>query len=239
MTPVKFNPDYIHHQSNGSSALFREMVFGMEDGMVSTLGAITGIAFGTHSLYTVVLSGLVIVSVESISMAVGSYLSSKSARGIDERKLFEETTELAEFPEEEKEELVDMYVLDGWPKELAIQMAEEASKDKKLFLKEMSYRELGIVQDKMENPLKNGLVMGLSYVLGGSIPIIAYLFLPMPMATAVSIISTLSCLFLLGVFTTKYSRRVWWKAGLEMFMLASLAASIGYIVGQVVETYMK
>ena len=170
---IEHNPNYIHHTNNGSTATFREMIFGMEDGMVSTLGAITGIAAASESYFAVILAGLVIISVESISMAVGSYLSSKSAKSIDERMLTEEKTELKDFPEEEKKELVDMYIVDGWPEALAKEMAEEASKNKKLFLQEMAYRELGIVPAKMANPFKNGTVMLFSYIFAGSIPLVA------------------------------------------------------------------
>lgn len=57
----------------------REIVFGLEDSLVSTLGAVTGIAAGTNSRHIVILSGVVILSAEAVSMAVGSYLSSKHA----------------------------------------------------------------------------------------------------------------------------------------------------------------
>lgn len=57
----------------------REIIFGLEDSLVSTLGAITGIAVGTGSQYIVILSGLVLIAAESMSMAAGSYLSSKNA----------------------------------------------------------------------------------------------------------------------------------------------------------------
>lgn len=235
---IEFNPDYIHHQEGGfSSGSFREFIFGAEDGMVSTLGAITGIAAATGSHFTIILSGLVIISVESISMAVGSYLSSKSTKEIDERMLEEERTELREFPEEEKAELVEMYVRDGWKKKLAIQMAEAASKNKKLFLQEMAYRELGIVPEKMENPLKNGMVMWVSYIFGGVIPVSAYFFIGLPLAIWVSIGMTLAALFLLGVYTARFSKRNWFKAGFEMFALATAAALVGYVVGQLVEKF--
>lgn len=235
--PIEYNPNYIHHIKNGSTATFREMIFGMEDGMVSTLGAITGIAAATASHFTVILSGLIIISVESISMAVGSYLSSKSAKNIEERMLTEEKTELKEFPEEEKKELIDMYVIDGWPQDLANKMAEEAANNKKLFLQEMAYRELGIVSAKMANPLKNGIVMLFSYVFGGSIPLLVYFFLPISAAIIVSVVFTLAGLFLLGVYAARFSKRIWWKGGLEMFGLATLAAGIGFVVGQLVEKF--
>lgn len=235
MIPV--NHEYIHHKKPHVGALVREVVFGMEDGMVSTLGALTGIATGSNNHFFVVLSGFVIISVESISMAVGSYLSSKSERAIDERKLHEERMELKQYPEEEREELVGMYVKDGWPKTLAEEMALEASKNKKLFLQEMAYRELKIVPEKMERPLQNAVAMGISYVVGGVIPLLAYFFLPLETAIVYSIVVTLVGLFILGVATTTFSHRVWWQAGLEMLFLAAAAAGIGYGVGRVVDIY--
>lgn len=57
----------------------REIIFGLEDSFVSTLGTITGIAVVTHSTYVVILSGLVLLAAESTSMGAGSYLSSKTA----------------------------------------------------------------------------------------------------------------------------------------------------------------
>lgn len=205
--------------------------------MVSTMGAITGIAAATQNHFTVILSGLVIIAVESISMAIGSYLSSKSERDIDERKLAEEKFELKQYPKEEKEELAGMYVKDGWPRGLSEQMAEAASKNKKLFLQEMAYRELKVFPDQMKYPLRNGVAMGTSYVAGGLIPLVPYLLLVVARAIPISIIITLVGLFILGAYTTKYSKRPWWKAGLEMFLLASGAALVGYLVGQAVDYY--
>jgi len=236
MNRLHHNPDYIHHQKKTvASSLIREIVFGMEDGMVSTLGAVTGIATAIGNHYTVLLSGFVIIAVESISMGIGSYLSNKSEQEIDQRKLFEEKTELHEFPEEEREELINMYIEDGWPKKLATDMAGVASKNKKLFLQEMAYRELEIIPHKADYPFKNGLVMFVSYVVGGSVPLLPYILFPISRAIPISIACTLVGLFLLGVYTTQYTKRRWWKAGLEMLLLASAAASVGYLVGQLVE----
>ncbi|HYE59930.1 MAG TPA: VIT1/CCC1 transporter family protein [Candidatus Kapabacteria bacterium] len=235
-TPVPHNKEYVHHSNPHLGATIRELVFGMEDGMVSTLGAITGIAAGSNNHFIVVLAGLVIISVESISMAVGSYLSSKSERAIDERKLHEEAHELDVYPEEEKKELIDMYIRDGWPAPLAADMAHVASQNKNLFLQEMAFRELQIIPDKMERPIQNALVMWFSYIAGGIIPLFPYFFFSFDTAVWVSVVITLIGLFLLGVGTTTFSKRSWWKAGMEMFILASAAAFIGYAVGSIVDT---
>lgn len=229
---IEIHPDYLHHSQPRQAASIREIVFGLEDGMVSTLGAITGIAAGTGDHFLVILSGLVIVAVESISMAAGSYLSSKSEKEIDERKLWEEKNELKKFPDEERLELVEMYVKDGWERALAESMAEAAAKNKKLFLQEMAYRELKIIPERLEQPRKNALLMGASYIIGGFIPLFPYFIFSTSSAVLVSVVLTPIGLFLLGVGTTKFSKRIWWKAGIEMLALASAAALIGYLVGQ-------
>jgi vacuolar iron transporter family protein len=237
--PVEHNPDFIHHVDPRKTSLIREVVFGMEDGMVSTLGAVTGIATATGSYFMIALSGLVVIAVESISMGVGSYLSNKSEQDMNKRKVFEEKSELKNFPAEERDELRDIYLEDGWPKGLAETMADTASKDKKLFLKEMIYHELEIGSFQNEaHPFKKGLVMFVSYMLGGLTPLLPYLVIKdIFVAIPVSVGITLVGLFLIGVGTTKFSKRKWWKAGFEMLGLASLAALIGYGVGQVVDYF--
>lgn len=230
---------FIHHQKGLDTSLIREVVFGMEDGMVSTFGAVVGIAATTANPYTVILAGSILIAVESLSMAVGSYLSNKSEKEIDERKLEEERIELHEYPHEEKEELVEMFIADGWPSKLAIEMAEAASKNKNLFLKEMAYRELKVFPEHQGSPTKNAVGMGISYILGGLIPLVPYFIFPISTAIPVSIVVTLIGLFLLGVATTRFSKRNWWKAGMEMLLLATAAGGIGYLVGKLVDTLGK
>lgn len=229
------NANYIHHQPSRDSATMRELVFGMEDGMVSTLGSITGIAAATQDPFTVILAGFVIIAVESISMAVGAYLSSKSVRDVEERKIYEEKQELKQYPDEERRELEHIYVQAGWSQGLAKDMAKEASQKPALFLEEMSLRELGIVPSQEENPLKNGVVMLFSYIVGGCIPLSAFFLFPIAVAIPVAIGVTLCGLFGLGVYTASFSKRSWWKAGIEMVVLASAAAAVGYAVGQTVD----
>lgn len=233
-------PDFIHHQENSiTTSAIREAVFGLQDGMVSTFGSVTGIAAATGDPKIVLLAGSIIIAVESISMGAGSYLSSKSERQINERKLFEEKTELHEYPEEEEAELLSMFKEDGWPSKLAKEMAATAAKDKKLFLQEMAYRELKVFPDHQESPGTNALVMLISYIVGGFVPLLPYFLLTVPSAIPTSVIASLVGLFLVGAITTKFSKLSWWKAGLEMLFLAGLAGAVGYYIGQISNSILK
>lgn len=233
------NSKFIHHQRPGIAASLREVVFGMEDGMVSTMGAITGIAIGSESHFIVVLAGVVIIAVESISMGVGSYLSNKSEREVDERMLAEEREEIRDYPKEEKKELIEFLMRDGWPAGMAKEMAEHAAKDKELMLREMAYRELRVSPNNLGTPIKNGVFMWASYVIGGMIPLFPYLIIPEAVSVIpISVSITLIGLFFLGAATTRFSNRTWWKAGFEMFLFAGIAALIGYVVGAGAQVYL-
>lgn len=231
MEKIHFNKDFIHHQKSPIAKVLKEVVFGMEDGMVSTLGSITGIAVGSGSQSTVLLAGSVIIAVESISMGIGSYLSNKSDEEMKERKINEEKKEIAMYPDAEKAELFDMFKRDGWPEKLAKEMTEAASKDKKIMLKEMMMRELGIPEDVESISVQGGIYMFLTYIIGGIIPLSAYLLLPIKTAIPVSIAVTLSGLFLLGLSTTRFTKQPMLKSGLRILIMGGIALVAGLAAG--------
>jgi len=232
MTYSKYpNSEYVHHKNGRVLDNIREVVFGVQDGMVSTLGALTGIAVGSGEMFIVLLAGISIISVESISMGIGAYTSSRSEKKLIERMLHEEKEEIHSYPAHEKEELKDLLMSDGWSERLAIPMAEEASHNKELMLREMAYRELRIFPDRVENPAKNGFFMFGSYIVGGSIPLSAYFFLEVNTALMVSIGVTLAGLFLLGTGVGKYTKELWYKTGLHMLAFGGAALVVGYAVG--------
>ncbi len=225
------NKDYIHHQKSSITNVLREVIFGMEDGMVSTLGSITGIAIGSNNQSVVILAGIVIISVESISMGIGSYLSNRSQEEMEIRKIEEEKEELKNFPEEEKEELYQIYLEDGWSTDLAQKMSEEASKKEELFLKEMTMHELKISGDGESISIKGGIFMFFAYVIGGAIPLFSYLILPIKNAIPLSIVITLIGLLFLGMGTTKFTKQPLLKSGLRVFLMGGIALIVGLVAG--------
>ena len=229
--PYRYNPDFIHHQEGRAISNIGQVVFGLQDGMVSTLGAITGIAIGSQELYIVLLAGVAIISVESISMGIGSYVSSRSEKKIADRMHEEELVEIQKYPEEERKELEMFFVRDGWPRELANKMAYTASENPDLIFNEMLYRELGITISNVENPVRNGVFMFLSYILGGIIPLSVYFFLPVSTAIYVSVVATLLGLFIVGSSLTHYTKQPWFKNGMHMLVFGGIALIVGLSVG--------
>ncbi len=221
----------IQHNISRLEGMIREVVFGMEDGMVSTLGSVTGIAVGSGNHSTVVLAGLVIIAVESISMGIGSYLSNRSEEEVSARKLSEEKSEIKNYPQEEKEELRGMYVKDGWPEKLAREMSEAVSLNPELMLKEMAFRELQVFPSHTSVSIKGGFYMFGSYVIGGLLPLLSYLLLPIHQAIPASILLTLMGLFALGATATKFTKQPVIKSGVKMLLVGGVALAVGLVVG--------
>ena len=214
----------------------RDAVFGTQDGLISTLGALTGIAAGTQDAKVVVIAGFVIVTVESLSMAAGSYLSSKSQREYLERLLREEEEEIRTEPEKERQEIWEMYRSRGYEEREIEIIANRLMSNPKQLLEDMAHKELGIAPDALEEPLGNAFVMGTAYVIGGCVPVIPYLVSPLHTAMPVSIIGTLSALFLFGGLKGRIVKQGWWRSGIEMLTVAGLAALVGFFIGRLADT---
>jgi VIT1/CCC1 family predicted Fe2+/Mn2+ transporter len=215
----------------------RDLVFGLEDGLVSTMGSVVGIAAGSTDRRVVILSGIVIVAVEALSMAAGTFLSSKSHCEMLEKKIREEEVEIETHPEEEREELRQMYQARGFsPEEVAI-LVKRITSDKKLWLEEMMAKELQIGKAELTEPKEGALVMGVAYVIGGMVPVVPFFFLPLGLASIVSVAATLSCLFMVGNRKAAFTGQSPWRGGLEMLAVSSLAALLGYAIGRLVGSF--
>lgn len=236
-THYNHNADFIHHHS--SAYLYgREIVFGMQDGMVSVIGALTGIAVGTNDHFVVLLSGFAIIAIGAISMAIGTFTSLGTERKIQKRMLFEESVEIHESLKEERKEIETLFIHGGWPEAMAQKMAECASENEKLMLHEMAYRELSIIPEKVSHPSKNSIAMFFSWLIGGTIPLIPYFFFSVQSGMYVSVTITLFGLFLLGVITSKYTKQNSFMAGLTIFFLAGLAIVAGYTIGHLADMFI-
>lgn len=225
--------------SGGHPAGLRDAVFGVQDGLVSTLGALTGIGAGTGRGDVAALSGLVIVAVESLSMAAGSYLSSKAQREFLEAKLREEHESIVRDPEGERREIWEMYRARGYGDDEIAVVEKRLMSDPALLLEDMAHKELAICPRSLETPLTNALVMGVAYLVGGAVPVAPYLVLPLGAALPVSIAATVAALFAFGGLKGRVVGRSWWRSGLEMTLIAGLAAAVGFAIGRLADFWLR
>ncbi|MEK7632915.1 MAG: VIT1/CCC1 transporter family protein [Patescibacteria group bacterium] len=212
----------------------RDVVFGLEDSLVSTLGTITGVAVGTHNTFFVVLTGVVLVFVEAVSMAAGSYLSSKSAKELYDQRAKQDHARVLHERVSDLESLSDLFHRKGFSKSEVDVAVEAIGRERKVWLKEVARCEYRYAPSTSSTPVIAAMFMGGFYLLGGFFTFAPYLFVPFSIAIPLTIGMTLVALFLVGVLKAKLTGTNLWRSGLEMFIVSTSAAAIGYGLGVLV-----
>ncbi len=212
----------------------RDVVFGLEDSLVSTLGTITGVAVGSRNAFYVVLTGVVLVFVEAISMAAGSYLSSKSAKDLYDERARQDHARVLHERVTDTESLAELFHRKGFSKNEIAVAVEAIGRERRLWLKEVSRHEYRYAPNTSSTPVIAAMFMGGFYLLGGFFTFAPYLFVPIVVAIPLTITMTLVALFFVGVLKAKLTGTNLWRSGFEMFIVSTSAAAIGYGLGVLV-----
>jgi len=216
--------------TRGGGAI-RELIFGINDGLVSTLSLVSGVAGAAVGRSVVLLAGVAGLLSGAISMAAGAYISTKSQRELYEAQVAREREELENDPEEEKEELRILYRLKGYSAEEAERLVERVSQDQELMLESLVRDELGLMPESFPNPWSAGMQSGVAFVVGAFIPLIGYLLFGGLTATFVSVGISVIALFIVGALKTLFTGLSWIRSGLEMVIIGVFATVITYLIG--------
>jgi VIT1/CCC1 family predicted Fe2+/Mn2+ transporter len=209
----------------------REAVFGAQDGLTSVLAVVSTVGAATGQPYAVLVAGFAATLAGVFSMAAGEYMSSKSQREIFEAQIATEASEVEDRPGEAEAEVAFMLEQEGLEREAAFRVAHELASNKKVLLKTMIEKELGLTVEDDNNALRGALVMGGSFGVFSLVPILPYLALPVPIALWVSVVLTALTLFAMGALKSRWTGRHWLSSGLEIFGLGAFAGIAGYAFG--------
>ena len=212
----------------------REVVFGAQDGLLSTVALVTSLAVAVESQTTVLVAGLAGALPGMISMATGALLGSRAEQDVQRAEIEREARELDSNPAEELAELVVLFQREGMTFHEARQMADEISQDRDLWLKTLVEKELGISRDVTSNPVKDAMVMGLAFITGAAVPLVPHFFLTGGQAITVSVGATLAGLFTLGLVKGRLVERSPLLQGLEILGIGTLSAGVGYALGELI-----
>ena len=212
----------------------REVVFGAQDGLVSTLAVVATVAGASGDSYAVVVAGIATGLAGIFSMAAGEYIGSKSQREIFDAQVAEERDEIVERPGEAAADVAYMLAQEGLGETDAAQVVAIMARHPEVLLRTMVTRELGImVDDAHGGVLRGALFMGIAFGLGAAVPILPFLLLPIEAALPMALILTGAVLFGIGVIKTRWTRRSPLGSGLEILALAAIAGIAGYLFGTV------
>lgn len=211
----------------------REIVFGFNDGSISTLALLAGVTGGALARAQILVAGISGVVAGAVSMAIGAYISSKSEIEHHQSQIEREKKEIEEVPEIEREEIRQIYKKKaGFTEEELDLIVNRIAGDKQVWLDVMMKEELGLFEEHFENPVRIGLIMLVAFMTGGLVPLMPFLFVPSPQTSFLtSSIVTFSSLFIIGLWKTTFTNKHWLLSGAEMFSIGVLAAVIPYIIG--------
>jgi VIT1/CCC1 family predicted Fe2+/Mn2+ transporter/rubrerythrin len=220
------------HRSSGRAGSIRAAIFGMNDGLVSNLSLILGVAGAGVEPRTVVVTGIAGLLAGAFSMAAGEYTSVASQRDLLARQVALEKREIEEAPEEEAAELALIFKQKGLSTEQASRTAAEILKHPESALDTLVREELGLDPDDLGSPWGAASSSFLMFAVGAIVPLLPFLFASGPGAAATA--SGLAAIVLAGVggLIGFLSGTSIVRSAARMVGLAALAAGVTYLVGK-------
>jgi VIT1/CCC1 family predicted Fe2+/Mn2+ transporter/rubrerythrin len=217
----------------------RNVIYGVNDGLTATLGVLAGVGGATVNPRVVLIGGLSAMVASGVSMAGGAYLASKSQREVYEGQLAREAAEIEVLPDLERAELARIYRSKGLTREEAETIVGRITADKKVWLETQAREELGLDATQFENPVREGLVAGISTLIGGAIPVAGYLLGRLLLgsvvngfaALVIAFVVSAALLFGIGAARSFFTGKGGIRSGLEMLAVGSVVASLTYGVG--------
>jgi VIT1/CCC1 family predicted Fe2+/Mn2+ transporter len=229
-----FGPDYRiefdpkAHRVEGSG--IRDATLGANDGLVSVLTIIAGAA-GATTGRAVLLAGVAALVGGAISMGIGGYVSAKAYRAYFRKELEREMREMRDVPEIEREEIREVYRARGFEGELLETVVRTITSDPKVWLRVMMQEELGLSQGFGE-PLGAALTVSISFLLGGAVPVIPFIFGSGVGVLAISFLLTAIALIAAGTVRTRFTGEPPVRAGAELVAMAAVGVGVAYGIGR-------
>ncbi len=224
-------------QRTGSkSGALRAAIFGVNDGLVSNLSLIFGVAGAGVANEVVIIAGVAGLLAGAFSMAAGEYISVRVQREVFERLIHLEAHEIGSDPEAERAELAQLYVRKGLPPDLADRLAKELMRDPAVALDTHAREELGLDPDEgLGSPLAAAGASFATFAVGAFVPLLAFLVSSGGTAVAVSAALSGAALFGVGAAMTYLTGRNLIRSGLRMLLIGAAAAGITYLVGTILD----
>jgi len=222
------------HRGMGGNAL-RAAVLGANDGLVSNLSLVMGVAGAATAPGTILITGLAGLLAGACSMAMGEWISVTTARESFQRQIDAEKTELEQVPDEEKEELALIYQAKGVPEEQARALAQSLIANKQTALDTLAREELGINPEELGGSAWTAASTSFGlFALGAIFPVAPFVFLVGPKAILASLAVSGAALVAIGAATSLFTGRSIVSSGLRQLAFGYAAAGVTFAIGRLI-----
>ncbi len=221
------------HRASRSGTL-RAAIFGVNDGLVSNLSLVMGVAGATADARFVILAGVAGLLAGAFSMAAGEYISMQSQREMFEHQIAIEREEMRVMPEEEERELAQIYRAKGIPSADARRLAAHLMEDPDTALDTKVREELGLDPDELGSPWGAAWSSFAAFGLGALVPLLPFLLTTGPLAFVGALVMSFSALFAVGAGVSIVTGRGFVFSGVRQVLIGAAAAVVTYGVGSVI-----
>jgi VIT1/CCC1 family predicted Fe2+/Mn2+ transporter/rubrerythrin len=211
------------------------VIYGANDGLAAVFGIVAGVSGATGGSSFVLTAGIAGAIASALSMATGAFLAERSEAEVMAANVERERQEIAEHPEEEKEELSLFYQLKGIDQQTADELAERMSQNPAAMLQALTLEEFGGGGGD-RNPAQASIAAGISTGLGALVPVIPFFFTTGTVAIVAAAGISLVAHFLVGAAKSLVTLRTWWSAGFEMTLAGLIVGGATYLVGLALPT---
>jgi vacuolar iron transporter family protein len=227
-------PDPHQPHETRASGILRPVVFGGNDGLVSNLALVMGVAGAQPAPGIIVLAGIAGLLAGAFSMGVGEYISVKSQHELLIYQLAFQRHQLREAPEQERRILAEIYRSRGFPDAEATHFVDRIFADPEQATRLLIFEEVGLDERSIGSPMVAGIGSFLAFTLGALIPLVPYLLTTGLLAFAASLGISLAALFVLGIGVSVLTRRNPLLTGIRQLALGGAAAAVTFGVGALI-----
>jgi predicted membrane protein (TIGR00267 family) len=198
---------------------------------VNVLGVILGIAAATGDPRIVVVAGLAATFAESVSMGAVAYTSTVADADFYESEREREYRHILEVPNLEQQEIRQIYARKGFGGDLLERIVQTITANKDVWVAVMMAEEHQLTPTDRGKALRSAFVVGVAAVVGSLIPLVPFFFLPVGIGIPTSVAISALILFVVGVYKARLTVGNPGKSGLEMAVIGTVSALVGYAVG--------
>jgi VIT1/CCC1 family predicted Fe2+/Mn2+ transporter len=218
-----------------ASDAVRDIVIGMSDGLTVPFALAAGLTGAISQTRLIVTAGFAEIAAGSIAMGLGGYLAARGDAEHYANERSREETEVVEKPEAEAQEVRDVFKSFGLTSEECTTVVESLRQRPKDWVAFMMRFELGLEQPDPSRAWKSALTIAGAYVVGGIIPLSAYLFLSSAQrALQLSVVITLVALALFGGIKGKVTGVPVFRGALQTTLIGGLAAAAAFGIARMI-----
>jgi vacuolar iron transporter family protein len=218
-----------------ASDLIKDIVIGMSDGLTVPFALAAGLSGAVSSNSIVITAGMAEIVAGSIAMGLGGYLAGRTDVDHYQSELQREYEEVEKVPENERQEVRDVFAEYGIGPVLQNEIALELSRDKNRWVDFMMRFELGMEKPDEKRASKSAFNIGLSYIIGGIVPLLGYFFTRTPKnGLVISTIVTILFLFVFGYIKTKFTGNKPLLGGVKTVLIGVLAAGAAFFIARLI-----